>query len=79
MAFALYRKKIKCPNCGYEGKAKIKGSGCGLLLLWLAVVLVSVFLFWPLLIVAFLMLLWIIFKPAKQVCPKCGYEHPIPQ
>ena len=51
MAFALWAKQIKCPNCKYEGKASVQGSGCGLWLLFLALFLISCF-FWPLFIVA---------------------------
>lgn len=77
MAFAISAKRIHCPNCNYEGKARMKGSGCGLGLLWLVLVFVS-FAFWPLFIAAGLMLMWLVFKPADQVCPKCGWEHPVP-
>ena len=78
MAFALWAKQIRCPNCGYEGRAQIKGSGCGLWLLFLALFLVS-FLFWPLFIVAGIMFLWLLFKPADQICPKCKFANPIPK
>ena len=77
MAFALFAKKVKCPNCGYEGKAMIKGAGCGMWLVFLAL-LVASFVFWPLFIVAGLMFLWLAFKPADQVCPKCKWDHPVP-
>lgn len=78
MAFALWPKQIKCPNCQYEGKAKIKGSGCGLWLLFLVLFFIS-FLFWPLFIVAGIMFLWLLLKPADQICPKCNYANPIPK
>jgi len=78
MAFALKSKQIKCPNCGFEGKAKIKGSGGGKWILWFALLVIS-FFFWPLFLVVFAMFLWLVFKPAKQICPKCGHDHPIPQ
>jgi len=77
MAFALWAKQIKCPNCHYEGKAQIKGSGCGLWLLFLVLFFIS-FLFWPLFIVAGIMFLWLLLKPADQICPKCKYANPIP-
>lgn len=78
MAFALWPKQIKCPNCQYEGKAKIKGAGCGLWLLFLVLFFIS-FLFWPLFIVAGIMFLWLLLKPADQICPKCKYANPIPK
>lgn len=71
MAIALYAKDIYCSNCKYAGSARVLGTGCGLWLLWLATLGVSV-VFPPLLLVSALMLLWLVFKPAKQVCPECG-------
>ena len=78
MAFALWPKYIRCPNCNYEGRASIQGSGCGLWLLLLALFFISLF-FWPFFIVVGIMFLWLIFKPAKQICPKCKYDFPIPK
>ena len=78
MSFALFVKQIKCPNCDYKGKASVQGSGCGLWLLFLVLFFVS-FLIWPLFIVAGIMFLWLILKPAKQICPNCKFENPIPQ
>lgn len=78
MAFVLKVKEIRCPNCNYEGKAQIKGSGGGLVILFLILFFVS-FLFWPLFFVAGIMLLWLVLKPANQICPKCKFENPIPQ
>jgi len=77
MAFAISRKEIHCPNCKFEGKAKIKGSGGGAVLLLLGLFIVSFFV-WPLFILTAAMLLWLIFKPAKQICPKCSFATPIP-
>ena len=77
MAFALFAKQIRCPNCNYEGKAQVAGSGCGLWLIFLALFFVS-FLFLPLFIVTGIMFIWLVLKPAKQVCPNCKFENPIP-
>lgn len=41
MAFAFYAKEIKCPNCSYEGRAEVKGTGYGLWLLFLVVAITS--------------------------------------
>lgn len=76
MAFTLYTKQIRCPNCNYEGKAQIQGTGCGLWLIFLGLFLIS-FLIWPLFLVAGLMFIWLVFKPAKQICPQCKFENPI--
>ncbi|MGC8737803.1 MAG: LITAF-like zinc ribbon domain-containing protein [Candidatus Hydrogenedens sp.] len=76
MAFVLKSKTIKCPNCFYEGKAKVEETGCGLWLLLLVVLIVS-FSFPPLFIVIPLMFLWLLLKPAKQICPRCKYPYPI--
>lgn len=78
MAFVLHAKEIKCPNCFYEGKAQVKGTGCGLWLLFLTILIVS-FVFIPLLVIVPLMFLWLLFKPAEQICPRCKYPHPIPK
>ena len=78
MAFALSAKQIRCPNCEYEGKAQVKGAGCGHGLLFLILFFVS-FLFPPLFIVAGIMLVWLVLKPADQICPKCKFANPIPK
>lgn len=78
MAFALWIKQIKCPNCNYIGKASVKGSGCGLWLLFFTLFFIS-FLFCPLFIVTGIMFFWLVFKPAKQICPNCKYNFPIPE
>ena len=78
MAFAFKVKEVRCPNCNYEGKAQIKGSGGGLVILFLILFFVS-FLFPPLFIVAGIMFLWLLLKQAKQICPKCKFENPIPK
>ena len=73
---ALYRKKIHCPNCGFEGNAKIKGSGLGWLV-FLCFLVIGIFI-WPLLIVAVMLFVYLLFKSSAQVCPKCKYKNPIP-
>jgi hypothetical protein len=74
----LFVDNIKCPNCNYKGKAQAVGSGCGSYLIALTLFLISWFLFWPLLIVAILYTLWIMFRYSPEICPKCKWEHPIP-
>lgn len=78
MAFALRAKQITCPNCKYEGKAEVKGTGCGLWLTFVVLFLVS-FGFWPLFVATGPMFLWLLFKPAQQVCRKCKFGNPVPK
>ena len=77
MAFALRSKSIYCPNCNYEGKAKVIGTGCAGWIVFVALFIISLF-FWPFFIITFLTFLYLMFKPAKQICPKCSFENPIP-
>lgn len=78
MAFALVAKRIKCPNCGYEGVAKVKGAGGGS---WIAILILfcASLLFWPLFIVFIIATFWNLLKPAEQICPRCKYANPIPE
>jgi hypothetical protein len=80
MAMAIYAKKIHCPNCHYEGKARVLGSGCGLWLTWLAVLTAAIAFSWLIIppIICILMFLWLLFKPAKQTCRICGNPNVIP-
>ena len=77
MAFALWPQQIHCPNCGYEGRAKVKGTGCVAWLVLLGLFIVS-FFFWPFFIITGLVFLVILFMPAKQICPVCKHPNPIP-
>lgn len=76
MSIALYRKTIHCPQCHFEGSAKVKGTGGGLALLGLIVLIIG-FFFWPLLIVSVVLFIAAIVRPAKQICPKCMWEYPM--
>lgn len=77
MSFALYRKSIHCPNCHYEGSAKLAGNGAGMWVAFLILLMVAFFV--PLLwIAAGLMILIMLLRPAKQLCPKCLHPHPVP-
>ncbi len=77
MSFALYRKSIHCPNCHYEGSASLAGNGAGM---WVFLfVLVAVSLVLPVLWLAVgLVILVMLLRPAKQVCPSCKHPHPVP-
>ena len=76
MSIALYRKAIHCPQCHYEGSAKVKGTGAGIALLGL-ITLIFGFYFWPLIIISIILFGVAILRPAKQICPKCSWEYPI--
>jgi hypothetical protein len=80
MAFAISSKKVHCPNCHYEGRAKVHGAGCGMWLLWLVSLAFGVVFVWLVLppIICILMFFWLLLKPAKQTCKKCGFLNPIP-
>ncbi len=67
--------QIRCPNCGYEGKVKIK-SAAGLWILWLILCLVSL-VFWPLLLAVPVVFLWLVLKSPERICPRCSFAHPM--
>ena len=77
MSIALWTKNIRCPNCKFEGKAKVKGTGGWLFLIAIILFLIGI-VFWLLLILVPILILIAIFRPAKQICPNCKWEHPIP-
>lgn len=77
MSFVLYRKTVHCPNCDYEGKAKIKGESFGLYAAGFLFVFMGFFL-WPLALPGVLFLIIGLFKPGRQICPQCAYDYPIP-
>lgn len=77
MAIALTVKKVYCPNCKYEGKAKILGTSFGEGMLLLIMFFIS-FVFPFLWLVTGILFVGLLFKPAKQVCPRCRYEHVVP-
>lgn len=73
----FYVGNIKCPNCEYTGKAKAKGPSGVLYIIALALFIIS-FFFLPLFFIAILFILWVMFKPRPDICPKCNWEHPVP-
>lgn len=77
MAFALSKKKIRCPNCGYEGDSEIKGAGVAGWMIFVAIAILGLF-FWPLLLIAGILFFVLLFMPAKHICPTCKWQNPIP-
>ena len=76
MSIALYRKTIHCPQCHYEGSAKVKGTGWWLALFGLIALILGIY-FWPLFLIAVLLFIVALLRPAKQICPKCRWEYPM--
>ena len=70
---ALGAPKVHCPNCGYEGRARVVGRGCGMWLLWLALLVVS-FFFLPLFLVTVPMFFWLAFS-TRTICRACSNPH----
>jgi len=78
MAIALARKKIFCPNCKFVGKALVTGDNGGLHFLLFIGLVIGSFMFPPLLVLLIIHVLWVVFRPAKQICPVCKNPHPVP-
>lgn len=78
MAFALARKKVFCPNCKFVGKALVTGSNGALHFLIFIALVIGSFMFPPLLVLLVLHLLYVVIRPAKQICPVCKNPHPVP-
>ncbi len=76
MAFTLGPKTIKCPNCFYEGRAEVKGTGFGTWLTFL--IFCAIAATFPILFaVVPIFFIWLVFKPAEHICPRCKYPYPI--
>lgn len=80
MAFAYKPESIICPNCNFEGQPALKRSEFGYWAVFVVLLAVSFFwLFWPLLLVALVILSWLLVKRANKVCPRCRFEIPAPK
>jgi hypothetical protein len=86
MAFALGPIKIQCTNCKYKGKSEVKGGGCGAMVggglialvgCVVAVALGNPFIGLAVVAIGIVILLAGMFGPAKHICPRCKWEHPI--
>jgi hypothetical protein len=76
MRLPFTKPKIYCPNCSYQCRAKIKGAGGHLLAIG-AFTFLGLF-FWPLLLVAAVYFLAVLFKPAALLFPDSKHPHPVP-
>lgn len=76
MRLPFSRPTVHCPNCEYQGRAKVKGAGGHLLAIG-ALFIVGLF-FWPLLLAALVYFLMILIRPAGLYCPDCRHPHPVP-
>lgn len=66
---------IYCPNCRYEGPARVVGTRPNFLKWW--VLALAGFLIEPLLGAFALTAIWLAFKPAQYYCPQCDCELPV--
>ena len=88
MGFVPWRKRIHCPNCGYEGRVRLKNAHPGwAMAAFLGLLLVSLLVFIGFFLVGFpgrgmifvgLMLLWFILNPVRAICPVCKSQKAIP-
>ena len=78
MTFALYPKKIYCPNCHYTGKAKLKRKKIPheLIILLIGIFIIS-FFFSLLVPFSLIYLLWLILVSFEHVCPICRWRYPL--
>ncbi len=77
MVLSFKQESFVCPECNYEGQPTLKKSEFGFWAIFLVLLAVSFFwLFWPLFIVALIVLSWLLIKRANKVCPRCRFEIP---
>ena len=76
MAIMLTSPIVRCTNCGHVGKATV-GSGCVLWIVNLFVYVVTIVLYWPLVLLAILFTLGMILRKADLTCGKCGAPYPV--
>ena len=78
MSMTLGRKKIRCLNCGYEGKSRLKGTG-GMPALFSIGCFVGAVIFPAMAIffvgAALLLIVYAVFRPMKHLCPDCGSSN----
>lgn len=67
--------QIKCPNCGYSGKPKRRKNRGSMLTT--ALLILGGFFFWPLWVLAFIAVIWLVFEKREALCPRCDWQHVI--
>jgi DNA-directed RNA polymerase subunit RPC12/RpoP len=67
--------QIKCPNCGFEGRAKRRKNRGSMLTT--ALLILGGFIFPWLWILAFIAGIWLIVEKRDALCPKCDWKHVI--
>lgn len=70
------RPLVSCRNCGYGGKAKVRGPAGSAATFWMSL-FVGLFLFPPALFVTAFAVLWALTVDNRLSCPSCGFEHPV--
>jgi predicted RNA-binding Zn-ribbon protein involved in translation (DUF1610 family) len=65
--------QIKCPNCGFEGRAK-RRKNRGSMLITALLILAGFVVHW-LWILAFISCVWLIIEKRETLCPSCGWEY----
>lgn len=78
MSFALWPKSIHCPNCHYEGSAKVKGTGGSLGIMALIFIVLGFIIHWAMFVLGLIFMVLAVFKPADQICPTCKFANPVP-
>lgn len=69
---------IGCPNCKFEGKPN--RTTVNTALFWGSFLFgaLGLVFYLPLFLICALVFLWLVFRPAKQSCPTCGFAYVIP-
>jgi len=70
--------KVYCPNCKFEGKAKVVDSGCLQASMLIGLFVVGIFI-WPLLLICVGLFIYFLSQGKKLQCPVCRFENPIPE
>ena len=68
--------RIFCPNCNYQGHAASYAGGCSHLVSIAFAGFLSAF-FWPLVMIALLLVVHFQLSGRRPVCPVCGWRSPI--
>jgi len=77
MALFSTRRKVHCPQCGHDGREKLRGTGGWFKFFWLLSIPAGVlfFVIWLFTIVGFL---WMVLRAPHRLCAVCGWENLVP-